>query len=85
MSAAPIREHAKASNLATNVNCKVIWNQLNSTIYEVIDEDGHTGSGQVRHFLGRYWLFVNNHESYQILSKDEVDDLVLRKKPSQKG
>ena len=78
-------EYTKPVSLAHDIDYKQFWNLLNSTVFDVIDKDDHLTSGRVRHMLSRHWLFVNSCGNYQILSKDEVDDLLLRKRPFQKG
>ena len=79
------REYTTPSALASNIDYSLIWTMLNSTIYDVIDEDDHLTFGKVRHFLSRHWLFVSDHGNYLILSKAEVEDLLLWKRPSHKG
>lgn len=56
-----------------------VWSALNSTDYLVLDEDGNNvANGRVRHLLGKYWLYVDDTDGYQILDEDAVETLFLQ-------
>lgn len=55
-----------------------IWDACCSPIYRVVDEEGNNvADGQVRHFLGRHWLYVDDTDGYEIMDQDAVDNLIL--------
>lgn len=55
-----------------------IWDEMQSPIYRVLNEDGiNVSNALVRHFLGRYWLYVDDTDGYDVLTDDAVDRLYL--------
>lgn len=55
-----------------------VWNACVSTAYRVLDEEGNNvANGQVRHFQGRYWLYVDDTDGYEVMHEDAVADLIL--------
>lgn len=63
-----------------HANFSNIWNECTSEIFRVVDEDGNNvAAAECRHFLGPYWLYVDNAAGFSILSISEIDDLLLEK------
>lgn len=55
-----------------------MWAALNSPVYRVLDEDGsNVAEGRVRHLIGRYWLYVDETDGYDVIEDDAVERLIL--------
>lgn len=55
-----------------------VWAALCSPEYRVLDEEGNNmAAGRVRHLLGKYWLYVDDTDGYEVLEKEEVEHLIL--------
>ena len=55
-----------------------IWDQADSTIYKVLDDDGvNMGNAQVRHFDSDFWLYVDDASGFEILTDVVVAGLDL--------
>lgn len=53
-----------------------VWDSLTTPIYRVIDEDGvNVAEAKLRRFYGRYWLYVDEVDGYEIL--ESTPDLVV--------
>lgn len=54
------------------------WDALQSTVYRIVDEDGmNIANSQVRHFLGAYWLCVDDMDGFIVLEESAVERLIL--------
>jgi hypothetical protein len=63
-----------------NRGCKYgdVWNACTSTAFLVLDEEGNNvANAQVRHFLGRYWLYVDDDAGYEVMHEDAAANLIL--------
>jgi len=59
-------------------NFHAIWEQCCSPIFRVVTEEGeNTGDAQIRHFLGRHWLYVDDVDGYEIMDESEASNLHL--------
>lgn len=55
-----------------------IWDACNSPIYRVVDEEGNNmADAQIRHLTGKYWLYVDDTDGYQVLPESDVESLVM--------
>lgn len=55
-----------------------LWDACDSAILFVVDEEGvAVGNAQVRHLLGKHWLYVDDQDGYSILHEDRVEELSL--------
>lgn len=59
-------------------NWTTIWEACCSTIYRVVDEEGNNvADGKIRHFQGRYWLYVDDTDGYQVMQEEDAEHLIL--------
>lgn len=63
-----------------------LWDALASEILFVVDEEGvAVGNAQVRHLLGKHWLYVDDQDGYSILHEDRVEELSLVSEDPRRG
>lgn len=67
-------------------NCGALWDALESKVLYVVDENGvNMGNAQVRHLLGKHWLYVDDQDGFSILHEDRVADLSLVSEDPRRG
>lgn len=63
-----------------------VWDALSSDVLYVVDEEGvNVYSAQVRHLLGKHWLYVDDQDGYSILHEDRVEELSLVSEDPRRG
>ncbi len=57
---------------------QVTWESCDSQVFLVVDEEGNNvADAKIRHFLGKYWLLVDDLDGYQIIDANAVERLNL--------
>lgn len=71
-------EDATDGDRNQDCNWNNIWNECQSTVFLVLDEEGNNvANGRIRHFHGWYWLYVDDADGYDILHEKSVGYLIL--------
>jgi hypothetical protein len=56
-----------------------VWEALESPVSLVLDEEGNNPSnGRVRNLLGKYWLYCDDMDGYEIYETREVQRWILK-------
>lgn len=63
---------------ANGTDYTTIWQALTGPVFRVVDEEGsNVADARVRHLLGKYWLYVDDTDGYQVMDQARVESLVL--------
>lgn len=59
-------------------NFTTVWEACESPIYRVVDEEGNNvADAQIRHFLGRNWLYVDDTDGFALIHENDASKLIL--------
>lgn len=62
----------------TGCDWTAIWNACCGPVFRVLDEEGNNvADGQVRHFTGKFWLYVDETDGYQVMDESDMGHLIL--------
>ena len=55
-----------------------IWDELTGPVFRVVDEEGNNvADARVRHLLGKFWLYVDDMDGFEIFDEGSVESLIL--------